>query len=65
MSKLGRILAGLTIGSVVGALLISGLSANVHDKSLEGVMTAAFVTGPIGALIGSVVLLVLAPRATS
>ncbi len=38
------------------------VSANSHDKAIEMVMTAAFVTGPLGAIIGLVVALVRARR---
>ena len=50
-------LAGLFLGYLVGAvggwLLTALLSKNSHDKSLEAVMTAFFVAGPLGALIGA------------
>ena len=50
-------LAGLFLGYLVGAvggwLLIVLLSSNSYDKSLEAVMTAFFVAGPLGALIGT------------
>lgn len=59
MSRLVRAIAGLLTGYVVGALagvaLISILSGNTHDKSVEVAMTSALVTGPVGALIGCVV----------
>ena len=32
--------------------MVALLSSNTHDKSVEIVMTAAFVTGPLGALVG-------------
>jgi hypothetical protein len=41
-------------GALGGALLVSTLSSNVHDRSLEAVMTGAFVTGPLAAAIGLV-----------
>ncbi len=34
------------------AALVAMVSANSHDKAMEMVMTAAFVT-PLGAIIGS------------
>lgn len=47
---------GLFIGYVVGAGIGAGLvefpSESTHDKDLEIVMTAAFVTGPSGASSG-------------
>lgn len=58
MRLLAFALAGLIAGYVVGALTGAGaielLSANTHDKSQEMAMTAAFVTGPIGAVIGAI-----------
>ncbi len=54
-----KMLAGLALGYVAGALLgswlIQLLSANTHDRSLEAAMTGAFVTGPIGAVLGLVI----------
>lgn len=51
-------LTGLIAGYVAGALLGAGavelFSPNTHDKSVEMAMTGAFVTGPIGAVIGLV-----------
>jgi hypothetical protein len=46
------LLAGYAAGAAFGGTLVSVFSGNVHDKDLEIVMTAAFVTGPLGALIG-------------
>ena len=59
MSKLLYVSAGLiggyALGVAAGATLIELFSANTHDKSMEMAMTSAFVTGPIGAIIGAVV----------
>lgn len=56
MSKLVRILIGMIAGYVIGAALglalVTLFSTNAHDKNVEMVMTAAFVTGPVGAVIG-------------
>lgn len=56
MSGLIRVIlgavAGYAVGVAVGAVLISIVSGNTHDKSLEIAMTAAFVTGPIGSVLG-------------
>lgn len=56
MSRLAYAALGLLVGYALGAALGYGLlgafSGNRHDKSLEMVMTAAFVTGPLGGLIG-------------
>lgn len=59
MAGIGRGILGLLVGYVAGAslgvLLVSAFSTNVHDKSVEVVMTAAFVTGPIMAIIGLII----------
>ena len=39
------------IAAVGGYFLITKLSSNTHDKSMEATMTAAFVFGPIAAII--------------
>ena len=44
--------AGYAVGAGIGAGMIALLSSNTHDKSVEIAMTAAFVTGPLGALVG-------------
>ncbi|MEQ1696944.1 MAG: hypothetical protein ABL901_14000 [Hyphomicrobiaceae bacterium] len=46
------VLLGFACGAAAGLLAISLLSGNTHDKSLEMTMTAFFVTGPLGAVIG-------------
>ena len=48
------------IGVVVGMVLISQCSTNVHDRSLEAAMTGAFFIGPLAAVIGFVIGLVRA-----
>lgn len=59
MSKFVRgvlgLIAGYAVGLAAGALLVSLFSTNSHDKDLEVIMTAAFVTGPLGALSGVVI----------
>lgn len=59
MNRFLRALVGLALGYAVGVAIGAGLvaafSANTHDKSVELVMTSAFVTGPIGAIIGALV----------
>lgn len=52
---LAGLVGGYLAGVGVGALLITLLSTNPHDKSVEMVMTAAFVTGPIGAVVGAII----------
>lgn len=54
LQAIAGVLAGYAAGAAIGALLVFLLSHNTHDKSLEAVMTAAFVTGPIGAIAGLV-----------
>lgn len=46
---------GFAIGAGATGLLVSMASSNTHDLSLEVVMTAFFVGGPLGGLIGAVV----------
>jgi hypothetical protein len=43
---------GYLLAAFAGYWLITWLSSNAHDRSVEAAMTAAFVCGPIGALIG-------------
>jgi hypothetical protein len=47
--------AGYLIGAFGGGYLITALTSNTHDASVEGAMTGAFVTGPV---LGLVALLV-------
>lgn len=62
MIALLGLLAGYAVGVAVGLALVSMVSSNSHDRSLEMIMTAAFVTGPLGAIIGLVVALVRSRR---
>ena len=66
MGRLGRGLLGLIggyfVGVALGVLLVSAFSTNTHDKSMEVAMTAAFVTGPIVAIVGLVAGLVWRKR---
>lgn len=59
MKRFGIALAYSLLGYVAMALLgyvaIGQFSTNVHDRQLEATMTAAFVTGPLGAVIGFIV----------
>jgi hypothetical protein len=50
-SFLGGI-ASYIIGLFGGMALVSLISSNTHDKSMEIVMTGFFVTGPILAVVG-------------
>jgi hypothetical protein len=55
-------LLGFVIGAVACSALISLFSGNTHDKGVEMAMTAAFVGGPIGAILGLVAGLLWRPR---
>ena len=48
-------IAGYGAGAVAGYFAIVAFSSNTHDRSLEAAMTGAFLSGPLGALIGMVV----------
>jgi ABC-type phosphate transport system permease subunit len=43
------------VGAFGGGFLVSLLSSNTHDRSIEAAMTGAFVLGPLAGLIGFVV----------
>jgi predicted PurR-regulated permease PerM len=45
---------GFVIAAVVGYFLVSTLSSNRHDLSLEAAMTSMFVIGPAGAIVGAI-----------
>jgi ABC-type antimicrobial peptide transport system permease subunit len=59
VKRVTRALLGGVIGYVLGAFgggfLVSVLSSNTHDRSVEAAMTGAFVLGPLGAVIGAAV----------
>jgi hypothetical protein len=44
-------IGGYLIAAAGGYFLIDQFSSNVHDRSVEAAMTAAFVLGPLGALV--------------
>lgn len=46
---------GFVVAAGVGYFLVSTLSSNRHDRSLEAIMTSLFVIGPIGAIVAGVV----------
>jgi hypothetical protein len=48
-------LAGYLVGAFGGGFLVSALSGNTHDRSVEAAMTGAFVLGPLGAAVGCLV----------
>ena len=59
MLTLGKLvvsaIGGYLVGAVVGHALIQRLSSNRHDRATEAVMTAAFVIGPLVAVIAMVI----------
>ncbi|WZO97054.1 hypothetical protein EP7_004071 [Isosphaeraceae bacterium EP7] len=52
-SLLGTI-GGYILGAVAGYVLISRASGNTHDSPVEAAMTGAFVTAPLGVIVGGV-----------
>ena len=58
MKRLAIILCAAIVGFVLfavgGAWMISLLSSNTHDLSVESAMTGFFAIGPIGAILGAV-----------
>ena len=46
-------IAGYVLGVIAGLIVVSGLSTNTHDRSVETVMTAAFAAGPAGAILAA------------
>lgn len=54
---------GYLLGAAAGAAVLAAISKNTHDKAQEMAMTAAFVTGPAGALLGVITGLARARRA--
>jgi hypothetical protein len=57
LSRLGRALLGAVFGYVLAAVaayaLTHAFSPNRHDLELEALMTAFFVAGPFGAVVGT------------
>ncbi len=43
------------VGAFGGGYLVSVLSSNTHDRSVEAAMTGALVWGPIAGIIGFIV----------
>ena len=58
-------LIGYVAGAFGGGLLVSLLSSNSHDRSLEAAMTGAFVLGPLAAVVAFAVGYVRAGRLMS
>ena len=53
---------GYPAGAAAGWGLVEMLSSNTHDRGMEAAMTAIFVTGPAGAVLGAVAAAVMAGR---
>lgn len=57
MKRLVIILLSVILGFVLfgfcGYWMILLLSSNTHDSSMESIMTAVFVIGPLGAVAGA------------
>lgn len=49
------ILLGYLFAAGLAYFLISQYSGNKHDRAMEAIMSAIFIAGPIGAVIGGVV----------
>ena len=45
---------GYAVCAVAGYFLVMAVSTNRHDKSVEAVMTAVFVVGPLGAIAAGI-----------
>ena len=52
MALLGGLI-GYAVGAFGGGYLVSLLSSNTHDRSVEAAMSGAFVLGPLAALVGA------------
>ena len=48
-------IGGYVVAALAGYFLISWLSSNTHDRSVEAAMTSAFVLGPLGAVVAFLV----------
>ena len=57
-------LVGYGIGLAGGIGLVSAMSSNTHDRSLEAAMTGAAVTGPLVALVAFILGFVIAKPKT-
>lgn len=45
-------LGGYAVAAVLGYWLVMQRSSNTHDRAMEAAMAAAFVWGPLGAVVG-------------
>jgi hypothetical protein len=66
MRRFGLSLLGLLLGYgggvAAGFALVTLAYPNTHDKSIEAAMTAFFVTGPMGAILGLAIALLLSRK---
>jgi hypothetical protein len=46
---------GYIIGALVGGLLVSKLSSNRHDRSMEAATTGLLMVGPLVAIVAFVI----------
>ncbi len=49
------VIAGFAIFAVCAYGAIELFSSNRHDRSVEAIMTAVFVAGPLGGIVGAIV----------
>jgi hypothetical protein len=68
MRRVGLSLLGLLVGYgggvAAGFALVTLASPNTHDRSVEAAMTAFFVTGPMGAILGLAIALLMSRKKT-
>lgn len=55
LGAVAGLVIGYVLGAAAGAAAVAAMSSNTHDKMQEIAMTAAFVTGPAGALVGMLI----------
>jgi hypothetical protein len=60
----GAAIASYVVGGFLGGWLVSVLSSNTHDVSVEAAMTGAFVIGPLAGLIAFVAGFLVSRRRT-
>ena len=57
------VVCSYVLAAVAGHALVNRASLNTHDRSVEAAMTGAFVSGPLGAILGGVTGFLLGGRA--
>jgi hypothetical protein len=55
MVAVGWGIAGYVVGAFGGGFLVSTLTSNTNDASVEGAMTGAFAIGPLVGLVALVI----------